>query len=70
MRGEDDSKLSGEIQAILGYHCRRFKTKFLILGKFTTIRDKFYVTQLNLSTMATLGTEESGRCGRVFNKSQ
>ena len=26
--------------------------------------------QLNLSTMATLGTEESGRCREALNKSQ
>ena len=28
------------------------------------------VVQLNLSTTATLGTEESGRCREVLNKSQ
>ena len=32
---------------VLDYHCRLVKTKFLILGNFSTIGD---ITQLNLST--------------------
>ena len=33
-------------------------------------RSRFYMIQFNFSAMATLGTEEVGRCKEVLNKSQ
>ena len=42
-------------------------TFLLKRGVGTVIKKKL---QLNLSTKATLGTEESGRCREVLNKSQ
>ena len=49
----------------------REERAFLICCRFTIllvegIRTNYhYLIQLNLSTTATLGTEESGRCGEV-----
>ena len=45
-----------------------WKWGFLELGSGLSLM--ISVVQLNLSTTATLGTEESGRCREVLNKSQ